>query len=792
MDKQTMESQSQRSRGQTLAEFALTLPILLLLLFGIVEFGRLFQSWVTLQNAARTAVRFASTGQIHEDRYNYRIPTDDPDVFITFIDKLVVCETNVEGEKPVGELSSQSFERGRGLGPTDVQLYGKATQDGVADESLYATWYGLPEGCAPGPDTDQNRKDILRLPSIYEEARRGAAGILIENARVVPSLDSLEDFLFSQFQRPHPHVDNMDWFDVVICSSRKKLESNDNTDILDVYSGVALVDPDPAETERFALVLDNPEYAPAACVLRETAVDAQKDVIPQNGLVPWMDAGSGGDRVTVVITFNHRLITPIGLADFVKLQAQRSAINESFRVTNAERALGPSAGPPGGNIKSATPEPPEEPDTETPTATLSVTPTLTPTDLPTGTPEPFNCDNIDAFFRDVPFSGNRLFIEFANFNHEPAFLLESEIHWSNTPVATDYPNMSMAIMALDTEVYWFGDDDTSPTIAGDEGELKYDPTSRDHYIFLPPTGEKMDWQGQFVNGPANLFDYFTIYDFHGTTFVFDHPDSDDDCEIEVYLPPIPTATPIPEDYNSPTPTNTPDCAQLTLTIQFVGLEIAGDVTLRIINDNPLPAPFTGFNIVWPAMSGVGLDRVVFGGKNALDTPDVGGVGIVMWDSPSGGGDTSPGTNSEDEDTFLTTVTIPAYSNTLLHLDFVGVASQLPLNPSDLNGSTFEIFCAALATPFANGNGNGDGAIFIVDYNTPIPTLNPPATWTPLSETYTPTYTPSPAPPTNTKPPKNTKPPPDTPDPDAPTDEPEPTDVPPPPEPTATSFGGGFD
>ena len=42
-------------RGQTLVEFALTLPILLLLLFGIIEFGRIFQAWVTLQNAARTA-----------------------------------------------------------------------------------------------------------------------------------------------------------------------------------------------------------------------------------------------------------------------------------------------------------------------------------------------------------------------------------------------------------------------------------------------------------------------------------------------------------------------------------------------------------------------------------------------------------------------------------------------------------------------------------------------------------------------------------------------------------------
>ena len=55
-------SSDARRRGQTLAEFAISLPILLLLLFGILEFGRLFQSWVTIQNAARTAARYAITG----------------------------------------------------------------------------------------------------------------------------------------------------------------------------------------------------------------------------------------------------------------------------------------------------------------------------------------------------------------------------------------------------------------------------------------------------------------------------------------------------------------------------------------------------------------------------------------------------------------------------------------------------------------------------------------------------------------------------------------------------------
>jgi Flp pilus assembly protein TadG len=44
-------------RGAAAVEFALVLPILLLLVFGIVEFGRTFQVQATLSAAAREGVR---------------------------------------------------------------------------------------------------------------------------------------------------------------------------------------------------------------------------------------------------------------------------------------------------------------------------------------------------------------------------------------------------------------------------------------------------------------------------------------------------------------------------------------------------------------------------------------------------------------------------------------------------------------------------------------------------------------------------------------------------------------
>lgn len=52
-----------RSRGQGLVEMALALPLLLLLMLGIIEMGRLFFAWVTVQHAARAGARMAITGQ---------------------------------------------------------------------------------------------------------------------------------------------------------------------------------------------------------------------------------------------------------------------------------------------------------------------------------------------------------------------------------------------------------------------------------------------------------------------------------------------------------------------------------------------------------------------------------------------------------------------------------------------------------------------------------------------------------------------------------------------------------
>lgn len=52
-----------RELGVAMVETAIVLPLFLLLVFGLVEMGRLFQTYNTVQHAAREGARFAVTGR---------------------------------------------------------------------------------------------------------------------------------------------------------------------------------------------------------------------------------------------------------------------------------------------------------------------------------------------------------------------------------------------------------------------------------------------------------------------------------------------------------------------------------------------------------------------------------------------------------------------------------------------------------------------------------------------------------------------------------------------------------
>lgn len=50
-----------KTNGQSMVEFALVLPVLVVILFGTIEFGRLWETMNVMTSAAREGVRVAAT-----------------------------------------------------------------------------------------------------------------------------------------------------------------------------------------------------------------------------------------------------------------------------------------------------------------------------------------------------------------------------------------------------------------------------------------------------------------------------------------------------------------------------------------------------------------------------------------------------------------------------------------------------------------------------------------------------------------------------------------------------------
>jgi Flp pilus assembly protein TadG len=56
----------EKERGQTMAEFAVVLPVFALLLFGVIQFGIAFNNYLALTDAVRAGARTAAVSR-HED-----------------------------------------------------------------------------------------------------------------------------------------------------------------------------------------------------------------------------------------------------------------------------------------------------------------------------------------------------------------------------------------------------------------------------------------------------------------------------------------------------------------------------------------------------------------------------------------------------------------------------------------------------------------------------------------------------------------------------------------------------
>lgn len=724
---------SRRRKGQTLAEFAITLPILLVLLFGIIEFGRIFQAWVTLQNAARTAARYASTGQpfVGNRPTGYDLNT------------LIPCFDDPAGTDNRGSISSTTA----GSPPQTIQVYSGGS------ESLFATYFDG-ENCEPGtPETGNRdhyymRADLVRMVLIYLEARRGAAGLALEPDPYEPiNTSSIQRFLYDNFARPLPRSQQPSWFHIMICSSRAPIHAGSST-----LTGGTPGNPGP----RFNTVLTGPN-APY-CQMNEVIPPGVPGALYNAGRY-WMDPGGPGDGFTIVVSFNHPLITPLGLANFLPLQARRTGVNEAFRTANAAAVLQGSA--------PILPQAPTDTPTFTPTATSSPTPTLSPTATftpsrtPTNEPPPtFTCSLLSV--RNFNFFQNRFYIDFVNQNRLPTTMTRAIVNWAKIP---DYPNMSLGMMSLGGEIHWQGRDlDPSTDTNADPGFI----LSSTRTVQNQSTST---WEGIFLNGPTLLTDYLTQYNFAGTTFHFSNPSGGPDCVIVLELP-LPTPSPTRDVVNPPpaaTATFTPDCAASLLRLEFVSWDSFGVVKLQVVNNRTVVAPFTNFSINWGAIvtrnnlsPGIlTLRQVTVGGSSPADP-----LTYRIWQSSGPDQDASSPTVGKSEGTWGGDYTFPPRSVTPVYLDFEGTTSTLVAAFAallqDFNGSWFEIGCGPSSSTSTGGgtggtggsgstSGGSAGQIFLNGGN--IPTVPPTNTRGPTNTprpTFTPSITPTRGPATATR------------------------------------------
>lgn len=732
---QSPPNHSNRRRGQTLAEFALTLPLLLLLIFGVVEFGRIFQAWVTIENAAREAIRYTTTGQYDRERYD--------------VDALLPCTGNLAER---GNRMRVSFDGGR----THVDVWFKETYPNIVitGDSIFSTWYDGVQCDPSSPEHLEWRQDILRLASIYDVARRGAAGLALERSQQNRTTQALFNMMTALWTEPMPRSNQRGYFNVMVCSSRTFLRRNGEPYMPDHPYRFATI----FEENDLSAGFSNP-YTPPYCLLNETSDDHRARELPGGGInssqdgpnynmgLRWLDAGGPGDAVTVFVTFNHPLITPLGLAEYLTIRSYRSGVNEAFRASKAVTA--PSSNPPTQIGELATQPPTFTPiPTNTPVPTPTIT--LTPTSTFTATPEPFTCDKIRI--GAVQFIGERMYIQIVNDNVQNTFLEQVILRWRKP---TNYPNMYVFALAIAR---------TSPD-SGEATEVMWSGNRREDIDTATFTGlELSDWNSadktipgygiattsvfsEFKMGANPLTQEFNIMDFGGTQFRIHNPVNPAlPClaNIQEFIDENPD-TPTPTNF-TPSPTFTPDCASIRMRVEFVDFWTLGVIQLRVISERNVSSRLLGFNIVWPRWQDLprvggpnilSLARIKVGGSNPNATN-----AVTVWTGP----DFTPNT-PHTEGTFTPGYEFPANSVTNLWLDFDGYGTRLDqaiqFGPWMLHGTTFDISCNA---PGSGGTGGGgqQGTIALAAPTPPPPTNTPRPTNTPG-----PSRTPTPTRPTNT-------------------------------------------
>ncbi len=756
-------------RGQTMVEFALTLPILLLLIFGIVEFGRIFQAWVTIQNAARTAARFAITGAYDQTMFPSDLNNDPSrvtwfgasDIFPSGGSAFANTKHTIECNNVPAGVYSLPAAIGGDL--QSMNLFAPDTTNNTAE--FQSHWDGIV--CDPGNQIDQGlQKDIPRLASIARQAQIGASGLSVN-----PTIDIPGTGIMSETPDAAGAATKPGWFHVFVCSTRPQFAANSNADPTQARYTDHSLDP-------------TPPYGIPTCEIKEPDPTTQPGNYPginrPNGQGRnQYDAGGPGDFVHIIVYFNHPLITPIsynalpgatnGPIDqtdanqgYLQLQASRTMINEAFRY-NTNVIL------PGGQYATFTPTnyiSPTYTNTPGPTATNSPTPTFTltatvntptPTDFPT-------CANLSI-------SGGSLGPDFLqlvvrNNNAAPVYITDSTIDWSPNAVSQN-SLMFLDTMAVLGQTPFWDYSTLQPSAAPGQGTGTYTlPSNMTTTNGWQTTGAP-DSKLQISSGStpvqvtfglttsSNLNTALTLADFGGSSITFTlvaaavpTPGSGTPSGGQTCTKSLSQATPTPNTTPTVTPSGSPSCSASNYNLSFLAFQNFGVVQFQFTNNTSAPVYISGFNIIWGNYSGLRLTEVDLNGTSPFVQPPA----VPLW---TGSSNSSP--TSSASGTWHTNGSVGPSATPNLWVDFGGTTGFVPGQGPDFNGTTVTltngctVTVQASATVLPSVTATPTATTSPTNTQTPTKTLTPTKTQTnPPTQTYTPsitltptqTYTPS--------------------------------------------------
>ncbi|MCC6498736.1 MAG: pilus assembly protein [Anaerolineales bacterium] len=148
------KTNAQKPKAQAIVEFALVLPVLLLVLVGIMEVSRLLFAWIVIENSTRFGIRYATTGN-YENSYclslfgkdcatdaevdDARIPSikdETESIVIGFFLRNLRTESVTTADERYFNVTVCSAAGGRVWVPpvNNKPIYASCTLDGVSDE----------------------------------------------------------------------------------------------------------------------------------------------------------------------------------------------------------------------------------------------------------------------------------------------------------------------------------------------------------------------------------------------------------------------------------------------------------------------------------------------------------------------------------------------------------------------------------------------------------------------------------------------------------------------------------